>query len=105
MACCAMPDADVFRRRSRLRPAATPQDGVAAARALPPTAARELPSAQPGSASANGFWLSFDARGKYGTGFKKCMLPGNINGRIATFANKNEGFDRHLFSKTGQIGG
>jgi hypothetical protein len=27
------------------------------------------------------------------------MLLGNINGRIATFANKNEGFDGNLFSK------
>jgi hypothetical protein len=30
------------------------------------------------------------------------MLPGNINGRIVTFANKDEGFDRQLFLKKGQ---
>ena len=33
------------------------------------------------------------------------MLPGNINDRIATFANKHEGFDRHLFLKTGEYRG
>jgi len=33
------------------------------------------------------------------------MLPGNINDRIAVFANKHEGFEGYLFSKTGQIGG
>jgi len=54
---------------------------------------------------AHGFKLLFDARGKYDTGFKKCMLPGNINDRIVVFANKHEGFEGHLFSKTGQIGG
>ena len=33
------------------------------------------------------------------------MLPGNINDRIVTFANKHEGFEGQLFSKTGQNGG
>jgi hypothetical protein len=47
----------------------------------------------------------FDSWGNFATGFKKCMLPGNINDRIVTFANKHEGFEGHLFSKTGEIGG
>jgi len=33
------------------------------------------------------------------------MLPGNINDRIATFANKHEGFEGHLFSKIGEFRG
>ena len=52
-----------------------------------------------------GFHFLFDSRGNFATGFKKCMLPGNINDRITTFANKHGGFDRHLFLKTGQKGG
>ena len=59
----------------------------------------------PGAAIANWFGLIFDARGNFATGFEKCMLPGNINERIVLFANKHEGFDAHLFSKTGQMVG
>jgi len=33
------------------------------------------------------------------------MLPGNINDRIVTLANKHAGFEGRLFSKTGQIEG
>jgi hypothetical protein len=43
--------------------------------------------------SVHGFKLFFDTRGNFATGFEKCMLPGNINDRIVTFANKDEGFD------------
>jgi len=49
--------------------------------------------------------MLFDSRGNFATGFEKCMLPGNINDRIVTFANKYEGFEGYLFLKTGQIGG
>jgi len=79
--------------------------GVAAARPLPPTAARALSLAPPGSAIANWFWLFFDSRGNFATGFENCMLPGNINERIVTFANKHDGFEGQLFLKTGQFGG
>jgi hypothetical protein len=61
--------------------------------------------AQPGAAGANWFWSFFDSRGNFDTGFENCMLPGNINDRIVVFANKHEGFEGHLFSKTGQVGG
>jgi len=30
--------------------------------------------------TVHGFKLLFDSRGNFATGFKKCMLPGNING-------------------------
>jgi hypothetical protein len=33
------------------------------------------------------------------------MLPGNINDRIVVSANKDEGFEAYLFSKTGQFEG
>ena len=55
--------------------------------------------------SVHGFKLFFDSRGNFDTGFENCMLPGNINERIVTFANKHKGFEGHLFLKTGQIGG
>ena len=61
--------------------------------------------AQPEAAMVNWFWLSFDSRGNFDTGFENCMLPGNINERIVTFANKYKGFEGHLFLKTGQNGG
>jgi len=54
---------------------------------------------------ANWSWSFFDSRGNFATGFEKCMLPGNINERIVTFANKYKGFEGHLFLKTGQNGG
>ena len=53
----------------------------------------------------HGFELFFDSRGKYDTRNKNCMLLGNINGRIATFANKHEGFGGHIFLKTGEFRG
>jgi len=53
----------------------------------------------------HGFKLLFDSRGNFATGFEKCMLLGNINDRIVTFANKYKGFEGQLFLKTGQFGG
>jgi len=64
-------------------------------------ASRARPATQPAAAMLNRFQLSFDSRGNFDTSFENCMLPGNINERIVVFANKHEGFDRHLFSKTG----
>jgi len=55
--------------------------------------------------SVHGFKMLFDSQGNSDTGFENCMLPGNINDRIVVFANKHEGFERHLFLKTGQNGG
>ena len=71
---------------------------------MPPFAGGE-PAGRNWASSVHGFKLLFGTRGQYDTGFEKCMLPGNINGRIATFANKHEGFDRHLFLKTGEFRG
>jgi len=55
--------------------------------------------------AVHGFKLLFDSRSNFATGFEKCMLPGNINDRIVVFANKHEGFEGHLFLKTGQMEG